>query len=345
MTFERKRNILLLINLVFIILSFSACGGKTVETNNNSGKNATPSTLAEMNTEIPGSTNDESNSSGAVSDINENKTETDLGGTSAESSTSSNIKSTPNTQKYIALGDELGNKITSDLAISFIQKSRKKILINREGMGPNNKLSGLSSNKKDIGFLARRLTDEEKALKLSEEVIGYDAIAVIVNNNCQVKDLSVDKVRKLLKGEIKNWSELGGNGGQIQIKMNQPTVGSQIISILNCLFGLDTKTLKAKNISFCDGDAQIINEVSQNENIIGLVSFNCIDNAAIYPIDIDGVEPSMDNLLSGKYKLSIPFNVLYTDNIKPDMKDFISYLLGPDGQKSIASKGYYPIKN
>lgn len=343
MIFKRKINILLVFILSFVTLAFSACGGKTGDTNNNSSQNATPSSLVEMNTSMPGSTNDENSSNGEIPDISENKNKE---AQSAESSPSSDIKSTPTpiVQKYIALGDDLGNKITSDLAISFIQKSRKKILINREGIGPNNKLSSIANNKKDIGFVARRLTDEEKALKLNEEVIGYDAIAVIVNNNCEVKDLSLDKVKKLLKGEIKNWNELGGNGGQIQIKMNQPTIGSQIISILNCLFGLDTKTLKAKNISFSDSDAQIINEVSQNENMIGIVSFNCVDNAAIYPIDIDGVEPSMENLLSGKYRLSIPFNVLYTNNIKPDMKDFISYLLGPDGQKSIASKGYYPVK-
>ncbi|MDP4180739.1 MAG: substrate-binding domain-containing protein [Bacillota bacterium] len=335
----RKTNILLAGMLLILITSFTACGGgaDTKQTN----QNPAPSTVTESSSSKPGDSNS------ADSQDNSDNSENAVSVTSmqgVQSTPSNNGSSTPSVLKYIALGDELGNKITSDLAISFIQKSRKKILINREGIGPTVKLSNLVNKKADIAFLTRPLNDNEKALKLNEDIFGYDAIAVIVNNNCLVKDLSVDKIKKLLKGEIKNWSDLGGSGGPIRLKMNPTTKGSRTVTILNGLFGLDTKTIKSKNIEFGDGDTEIINDVAQNENMIGIVSFDCIDNASIYPIDINGVEPSMENLLSGKYKLSIPFSVFYADELKPDMKDFVNYLKGPDGQKSIAAKGYYPVK-
>ena len=67
----------------------------------------------------------------------------------------------------------------------------------------------------DIGLASRALKDEEKAGGLTETVVALDGIAVIVNADSKVEDLSVEQIAKIFTGEITDWSEVGGEAGKI----------------------------------------------------------------------------------------------------------------------------------
>ena len=76
-------------------------------------------------------------------------------------------------------------------------------------------IEAASNGSADIGLASRALKDEEKAGGLTETVVALDGIAVIVNADSKVEDLSVEQIAKIFTGEITDWSEVGGEAGKI----------------------------------------------------------------------------------------------------------------------------------
>ena len=81
--------------------------------------------------------------------------------------------------------------------------------------GSGTGIQAVSEGRCDIGLSSRNLKDEEKEQGLSETVLAYDGIAVIVNPENDVSDLSVEDIAKIYKGEITNWKDVGGKDGEI----------------------------------------------------------------------------------------------------------------------------------
>ncbi|KNY27652.1 substrate-binding domain-containing protein [Pseudobacteroides cellulosolvens] len=334
------KRFLLVTCIVIILINLVGCGGKeeNVQDTTKDTPTSEVSSAIEYVTPVPGE---------IPSDHETAKNSTEI----KEISTPNIKNSTPIPKSYIVSGNELGNKITKEMAFSYLQKAHKKIFINCEEVAASVPLSRINTGKANLGILTRPLTPEEKALNLKETIFGYEAFAVIVNNNSKVKDLSIESVKKVMKGEIKNWSQLGGDDGKITLYMMGDTPkGNRMLLAVNDFFELIQKSANGKtNKSLMstyikkDSENEVIEAVSQQDNAIGIISFDSIDNASVYPIDIEGVEPSIENLLSGKYKMCIPFKILSKENIEPDMKEFVSYIIGEEGQKNIKAKGYYPI--
>ena len=80
----------------------------------------------------------------------------------------------------------------------------------------------MSEGRCDIGLSSRALKDEETASGLTGTVLALDGIAIIVNNENPVSDLDTDTIAKIYTGEITNWSEVGGNDGEIVLSVVKP---------------------------------------------------------------------------------------------------------------------------
>lgn len=90
-----------------------------------------------------------------------------------------------------------------------------KFTYNPTGSGTG--ITAVSDGICDIGLSSRALKDEEKSKGLKETILAYDGIAVIINNENTIDDLSLDDIAKIYTGEIKNWSELGGADAEIVV--------------------------------------------------------------------------------------------------------------------------------
>ncbi len=338
---ETRLFVALLLTLVMIIC-FTACGGKPVS--NDIKNSPSPSVKVTENinaveeSKSPDSIPTQNNISNPVIDpMNEKQDVT---------------KITPKpSDKFIVIGSELGNKFMSDMVTSYRQKTGRGIVVNREGLNPKVGLNEVSNGHADFASITKPLSSEEKSLNLKQNIVAYEAIAIIVNNSNNVKNLTVDQVRKIFTGEIKNWSELGGSGGQIKACFQQGGDGERVYKIMNGLLNIEkisndgkkTVTSMKKNAALFSNDNEIMEEVSQQENAIGIISFDNVDNASIYPVDINGVEPSLENVRAGKYGLSIPFIVVSKEEPKAEIKSLIDYIKGTKGQESISAKGYISV--
>ena len=112
------------------------------------------------------------------------------------------------------------------------------------------------------------------------------------------------------------------------------------------LFGIETEDADGNKIDNTTDTAEITNStsvmmttVAGNEYAIGYVSLGSLDDS-VKALKIDGVEPSVDTVKDGSYKISRPFNIVTKDGLSEVAADFVKYIMSEDGQKVVEDNGY-----
>lgn len=153
----------------------------------------------------------------------------------------------------------------------------------------------------EIGLSSRALTDDEVAEGLTGTVIAYDAIAVIVDTSNTVTSLTLDEIASIFKGEITNWSELGGEDAEIVVIGRE--AGSGTRGGFEEIVGVEDE---------CDYDQEltstgdVITSVSTTPGAIGYASLASVSDS-VTTVTVDGVYPSEDTVLDETYAIVRPF--------------------------------------
>ena len=153
----------------------------------------------------------------------------------------------------------------------------------------------------DIGLSSRALKDEEKAGGLKETVLAYDGIAIIVNPENPVNDLTLDQIAKLYTGEITNWKDVGGNDAEVVLIGREAASGTR--DGFESITGTKDKCQYRQELT-STGD--VITAVSQNPDAIGYASLASIKDS-VKTLNVDGVTPSEATVKDGSYKVQRPF--------------------------------------
>ncbi|MCI9259286.1 MULTISPECIES: phosphate ABC transporter substrate-binding protein [Romboutsia] len=202
--------------------------------------------------------------------------------------------------------------------------------------GIKNAIEGTSQ----IGMASRDLKDEEKASGLKETQIAIDGIAVIINKNNEVKDLTLEQVKDIYTGKITNWKEVGGKDAPIVVVSREDGSGTRDGFQENVGFESEELT---KDAQISDGSGNIKSTVEGNENAIGYISFGYVDDN-VNALTIDGVELTTENIKNNTYAIARPFLfVSKEDNISEEGTKFIEYILSDEGQKIVEEKGFISV--
>ena len=185
----------------------------------------------------------------------------------------------------------------------------------------------------EIGMASRELKDEEKQ-EVTGTVIAYDGIALITSKNNPVKDITLEEAKGIYTGKITNWKELK-DGIDSPIVVVSREEGSGTRTAFEEIVGYKSEEL-VQTATIADGSGSIKTTVSGNENAIGFVSFEYLDDTIGY-LNLDGVKPEASLVKSGEYKLSRPF-ILATKTLKTteNSKRLIDYILSTEGQKIVS---------
>lgn len=188
----------------------------------------------------------------------------------------------------------------------------------------------------DIGNSSRNLKDEEIAKGLVENVIAIDGIAVIIDNNNQVVDITAEELAKIYTGEIKNWSELGGADLPIVVVGRESASGTR--GAFEELLDIEDKCKYAQEI---DSTGGVLSTVASTTGAIGYVSLDVIDDT-VTVMAIDGMIASEENIAAEKYALSRPF-VMATKGAITEQSEivqaFFAYIKSEEGQAIIKKVG------
>jgi len=236
--------------------------------------------------------------------------------------------------------------LTQVLADAFNEKN-PDVKIDVQVGGSSTGVKNASTNASNIGNSSRELKEEEKGWGLTEYKIAIDGIAVVVNPKNAVVDLTKDQVVKIFKGEITNWKSVGGADKQIVVVSRE--AGSGTRGAFEELLPLTGKDDKGNAVSLVK-ETLIANEngvvkatVSSKEDAIGYLSIGYIDKT-IKGVKLDSVDATAANILANKYALSRPFLMLTKGELKPEVKAFLDFILGDEGQKVVEAEGYIKVK-
>ncbi len=214
-----------------------------------------------------------------------------------------------------------------------------KVEVNQIGSsaGITNAINGVS----EFGMSSRDLKEEEKKQNLDETIIAHDGIAVITHINNKVKDLTMDQVKDIFTGKIKNWREVGGNDMEIVVVSREDGSGSR--DAFQEIVGYESGDLIRESI-IASGNGNIKTTVAGNKHAIGFVSFEYLDDS-IQDVKINGVSATQENVLNGTYSLSRPFIMVHKEAAMTEAgKNFLEYILGDEGQKIVSGAGAIPVR-
>ena len=193
----------------------------------------------------------------------------------------------------------------------------------------------------EIGMSSRELKEDEEK-ELNSEIIAYDGIAIITNKNNPVKNLSLEDVKNIYTGEIKNWNEIkGGEDSPIVVVSREDGSGTR--DAFQEIVGFSSEELRDDAL-ISNGNGSIKSMVEGNKNAIAFVSFEYLDDT-INALDIDGVKAEPEEVINRNYKLSRAFLLVRKiGNEKEDINEIIDFILSEEGQTIVSENSLIPVK-
>ena len=201
--------------------------------------------------------------------------------------------------------------------------------------GSGSGIAAVSEKRCDIGLSSRALKDEEKNSGLTETVLAYDGIAIIVNPENAISDLSVEDIARIYTGEITNWKDLGGADAEIVVIGRE--AGSGTRDGFESITGTSEKCVYRQELT-STGD--VITTVSQNPDAIGYASLSAVKDT-VKALTVGGVAPTEDTVKDGSYVVQRPF-VLVTrtdEKLSEAAQAFFDYATSADAVELIAKAG------
>lgn len=200
-------------------------------------------------------------------------------------------------------------KVIGALGESFME-ANKGTTFTYNPTGSGSGIQAVSEGRCDIGLSSRALKDDEKAAGLKETIVALDGIAVIVNPQNPVKDLSLEQIAKIYTGEITNWKDVGGNDADIVLIGREAGSGTRdgFESIT------DTKD-KCQYRQELTSTGDVITAVSQNPNAIGYASLSAVKDS-VKALTVGGVAPTEATVKDGSYVVQRPFVLVTKDGTK-----------------------------
>jgi len=231
--------------------------------------------------------------------------------------------------------------LADELAKYFMQQY-PKVSIEVQGGGSSVGIKSAIQGIVDIGTSSRELkSDESKQLSLKgwqELKIADDGIAVIVHKSNPVSNLTIDQIRDIFSGKIKNWKEVGGKDAKIIVVTREEGSGTRG-AFEEIVMG---KAKITDSAIVQPSTGAVKTTVSQDENAIGYISLGVLDST-VKGVKVNGIEPTEKNVKLGKYKIKRPFLFLVSKNPSKVTKAFLDFVLSDEGQ-AIVAKNYISVK-
>ena len=229
-------------------------------------------------------------------------------------------------------------KVIGALGESFMQNN-KGVTFTYNPTGSGSGITAVSEGRCDIGLASRALKDDEKASGLKETVLALDGIAIIVNPENKVSDLSIEQIAKIYTGEITNWKDVGGDDAEIVLIGREAGSGTRdgFESIT------DTKdACKYRQELTSTGD--VITTVAGNPNVIGYASLASVKDT-VKALSVGGVAPTEATVSDGSYAVQRPFVLVTKDGteLSAAAQKFFDYATSAAAADVISAAGAVPV--
>ena len=225
----------------------------------------------------------------------------------------------------------LGEQFQADTGVS--------VTYNPTGSGAG--IEAVSNGSCDIGLASRALTDEEKAGGLTETIVALDGIAVIVNAENSVTDLTLEQIAQIYTGAVTDWSEFGSDAGTIAVIGRESGSGTR--DGFESITGTEDQCVLAQELN---STGAVIEAVRTTPGAIGYASLSAVqEQEGITVLTVGGVAPSEATVLDGTYAIQRPFVfATRTDEaLSEAAQAFFDFATSTDANDLIAGAGAVPV--
>ena len=228
-------------------------------------------------------------------------------------------------------------KVIGILGVVFTEQEGIEVTYNPTGSGSG--IQAVSEGRCDIGLASRNLKDEEAASGLTGTVVAIDGIAVIVNPENPVANLTIEQIADLYTGKITNWSEVGGADAPVVL------IGREAASGTRDGFESITGTADAcKYAQELTSTGDVVATVAGNPNAIGYASLASVKDT-VKAVSVNGVAPTTETVQNGTYAVQRNF-VLVTrtgEELSESAQKFFDFATSAAADEYILSAGAVPV--
>ena len=212
------------------------------------------------------------------------------------------------------------------------------VTVSYDPTGSGAGITGATDKTLDIGLSSRALKDEEKA-DVEGTTIALDGIAIIVNNASKVEDLTVDQLKQMFTGEITNWSEVGGDDGEIVLIGRE--AGSGTRDGFESIVDVKDSCKYAQELT---ATGAVISAVEANPLAIGYASLSAVGDT-VKMVTVGGVECSEETVKDGSYEVQRPFVFVTNDSVtlSAQAQAFFDFATSTDAADLIRTAGAVPV--
>ena len=246
----------------------------------------------------------------------------------------------------------------SDTCLPLIQKESENFMkknantsIMVTGGGSGVGLGALITGTTDVAMASRKMNLDEKlkmqdaAKAFKEKIFANDALSVVVNPSSKVSQLTREQLEGIFTGKIKNWKEVGGDDMPFVLYSRETSSGTYEFFKEHVLGGKNF----ASSALLMPATGAIIQSVSQTKGAIGYVGLAYVDKSVkalkvSYDKGKTYVSPSIENAKNKTYPITRPLYIYYLNTVEKTVTPFIDYILSAEGQKTVETEGYVPLK-
>jgi len=219
-------------------------------------------------------------------------------------------------------------------------KKHPDVLIYVQGGGSGTGIKMVSEGSVDIGMSSREIKEKEykKTPELKKYEIALDGIAIVVNPDNPLDNLTKEQVRAIFSGKIRNFKDVGGDEREIVVVVRESGSGTRATFdelVMNGEEVTDNALQKPSN-------GAVKATIATNKNAIGYIGVGYVDES-VKALRINDVEPTRENVRDGRYPISRKLYLITKGDADGIAKDFIEFMLSEEGQRIVEENGFVRI--
>ena len=211
------------------------------------------------------------------------------------------------------------------------------VTVSYDPTGSGAGITGATDKTLDIGLSSRALKADETGV--TGTTVALDGIAIIVNKSSKVEDLTVDQLKQMFTGEITNWSEVGGDDGEIVLVGRE--AGSGTRDGFESIVDVKDSCKYAQELT---ATGAVISAVEANPLAIGYASLSAVGDT-VKAVTVGGVECSEETVKDGSYEVQRPFVFVTNDSatLSAQAQAFFDFATSADAADLIRTAGAVPV--
>ena len=258
---------------------------------------------------------------------------------SASSSSSSSSESAAGTLSgNVATGGSTSMKNVIAALTEGFAEVEPGVTVSYDPTGSGAGITGATDKTLDIGLSSRALKDDEKN-DVDGTTVALDGIAIVVNKDSKVADLTVDQLKQMFTGEITNWKDVGGDDGEIVLVGRE--AGSGTRDGFESIVDVKDSCKYAQELT---ATGAVISAVEANPLAVGYASLSAVGDT-VAMVTVEGVECSEDTVKDGTYKIQRPFVFVTNKSVtlSEQAQAFVDFATSKDAADLIRTAGAVPV--